>query len=364
LSEFISELQAIEDSGIFSNYGPTNTRLELEMIRRLFGGEGSCLTVNNATTGLMLAIKAAAQRRPGASYALIPSFTFAATAHAAIWAGLTPLLYDIDPASWAPSAAAENALIEQYGDKIAVIVPYATFGNCIDLTRYEALSAQLGIGVVVDAAASLGSLDSAGRGFGTGSRLPIVYSMHVTKTFATAEAGMIYSADADLIGQLRIMGNYGFGQPRSSTMPGLNSKLSEIGALLALKKLEGFEEVVRRRAMIASVYRAELQSCTFQDLHGVRHAFQFMPMLLPVEHTPRRAKILSRLSLEGVGCGSYFSPHLAEQPYFERVSVMAPLPATQAVADRIISLPMSDTITRDEVGLVCTMLRTMLQEAA
>jgi dTDP-4-amino-4,6-dideoxygalactose transaminase len=58
----------------------------------MFGGAGDCLAVNNATLGLMLAIRHAAGPRCGQrALALIPSFTFAATAHAAEWAGLTPL---------------------------------------------------------------------------------------------------------------------------------------------------------------------------------------------------------------------------------------------------------------------------------
>jgi dTDP-4-amino-4,6-dideoxygalactose transaminase len=57
LSLAIAELQALEESGIFSNFGPINTRFEQEMVTRFFDGEGDCMTVCNATIGLMLAIK-------------------------------------------------------------------------------------------------------------------------------------------------------------------------------------------------------------------------------------------------------------------------------------------------------------------
>src|SRR5947199_2386026 len=96
LSELVDQLAQIEASNIFSNYGPVNTRLEQSFTARFFGGRGACVSVCNATIGLMLAIRMAIgttsdkKRR----YALMPSFTFAATAHAAIWAGLTPLLCD------------------------------------------------------------------------------------------------------------------------------------------------------------------------------------------------------------------------------------------------------------------------------
>ncbi|WP_204350807.1 DegT/DnrJ/EryC1/StrS family aminotransferase, partial [Klebsiella pneumoniae] len=89
----------------------------------------------------ILAIRQAARGRKG-KYALLPSFTFAATAHAAIWAGLTPILLDSDPDDWAASAGAEEAALARHAGEVAVLLPYDTFGTCIDLARYARLSEQ------------------------------------------------------------------------------------------------------------------------------------------------------------------------------------------------------------------------------
>ena len=67
----------------------------------------------------------------------MPSFTFAAAAHAALWCGRTPLLCDIDPSTWAADPAAEAEMLSRYAGKIAVVMPYATFGYPIDLERYK-----------------------------------------------------------------------------------------------------------------------------------------------------------------------------------------------------------------------------------
>ena len=89
----------------------------------------------------MLAIKEAvgetAPKAENGQFALMPSFTFAAAAHAAIWCGLTPLFCDIDPQTWAADPAAESAMLSRYAGKIAVVMPYATFGYPIDLDRYQ-----------------------------------------------------------------------------------------------------------------------------------------------------------------------------------------------------------------------------------
>ena len=62
----------------------------------------------------------------------------------------------------------EENLLRKFGGDVAVIVPYATFGACLDLDRYTSLARRYDIPVVVDAAASLGTLDKDGVGFGSG----------------------------------------------------------------------------------------------------------------------------------------------------------------------------------------------------
>lgn len=357
LSTLTDALISIEQSGIFSNYGPVNSRFENQVIETIFGASGACVTVSNATLGLMLAIKQAVGWRPKGRYALMPSFTFAATAHAALWCGLTPLLCDIDPETWLPDENAEDELLDRYGDDIAVILPNATFGNCLDLTRYNRLSAAHGIPLVVDAAASLGSLDAYGVSFGMGSPHPLVFSMHATKTFATAEAGLIYSADQQLIASLRVMGNFGFGQPRSATMPGLNTKLSEVSALLGLTKLRELELVANHRHGLYELYCNLLPEFTFQRMTGHRIAHQFVSVLVPEALANRVTEVAAELARQGIGSGRYFVPHLAEQPFFQQSCVAGELPVTDAISRRVIALPMSDFLTTDEVGHVCDVFR-------
>ena len=365
LSDNIDRLQLIEQSNWLTNYGPVNTELEAEFLRRVFGGIGACTTINNATTGLILALKLAADRAVGKGrYVVMPSFTFAAAAHAVLWAGLTPLLVDIDPFDWAACRDGEDRLLRDYGDEIAVLMPYATFGSNIDLARYERLAREHGIGVVVDAASSLGSLDGQGSPFGAGFPHAIVYSMHATKAFGVAEAGLVYSGDAELIATLRHMANFGFGAERCATMPGLNGKMSEVTALSALIKLPELERLTVHRAALAERYRRELPDWTPQKARGLRNAYQFMPLLLPLHLIDGRGALEARLAEAGVGTGHYFSPHIAEQPYFRTRCVGGALPATEAIARRMMSFPMSDTMQIEDVVRVCEAVRGASRKVA
>jgi dTDP-4-amino-4,6-dideoxygalactose transaminase len=362
LSALVDDLEQIEASGVFTNFGPVNKRFEQAMVAELFGGVGQCLTVSNATIGLLLAIRDAIGANPERRrYALMPSFTFAATAHVALWNGLTPLLCDIDAETWAPSAEAEEALLERHGDEIAVVTPYAAFGNCLDLTRYEQLSRRYDVPVVIDAAGSLGSRDDSGRGFGAGFAPPVVFSMHTTKAFATSEGGLIYSADAARIERLRAMSNFGFAEPRIASLPGLNAKLPEVCALLGLAKLDGFEAIVARREQVFRLYQSLLPQCTFQRRVGQDQAHAFVPALLPDRVAHRRPEVMRFLADRGVAAGTYFSPHLAEHPFFQTNCVTGDLATTQRIAPRIVVLPISDVITEAEVEYVC---RTLTEACA
>lgn len=362
LSELGDALRQVEASGVFSNHGPEARAFEAEATATLFGGRGATLAVANATLGLTIALADAVGAQRGTQgrgrLALMPAFTFAATAQAAWWAGLTPLPCDVDPADWSACARAEEALLQRHGDAIAAIIPYATFGRAIDLERYRALAARYGVAVVVDAAASLGTIDD-GVNFGAGAPFPIVFSMHATKPFATAEGGLIHCNDPATIARLRAMSGFGFGVPRTATMPGLNAKLPEVLAVLARARLEGFDALMERREAVAQAYRATLpRGCAAQGVGAARQALGFFPLALPAGTD--RAAIVAALADEGIGAGAYFSPHLGEQPWIRSIACLTPTPVADDLSRRILSLPLTDAMTVADATRVTTALARAL----
>jgi dTDP-4-amino-4,6-dideoxygalactose transaminase len=354
LSEHLKALRRVEASGVFSNNGPEVRAFEAGVTERLFGGNGASLAVGNATLGLMLAIRHASGMRTGGlnpkqgTLAIMPALTFAATAQAAAWAGLTPLVCDIDPDDWGACALAEERLLQRHGERVGVVVPYATFGNAIDLDRYVHFQRRYGVGVVIDAASSLGTLDDAGEGFGARAPFAVVHSMHATKTFAVGEGGLIHSGDVELIATLRAMGNFGFEGSRNATLPGINAKLPEILAIMAQAKLAEIDAIGTHRAALEATYRETLPTFQFQAVSGRRRAMQFMPVLLPERLAHHRDAIVESIEAQGVGCGRYFSPHLGEQPWFQATAMIEPTPVADKIAGRMLSLPITDAMTIDD----------------
>lgn len=364
LSDHAPALRELEASGHYSNFGPLNTRFEHEVVERLFAGRGAVTTVANATLGLMLAIRHAVDRlapSPRRTVAILPSFTFAATAHAALWCGLELAFCDVDPHTWTLDLACLDALLDVHGERTAVVIPYATFGNALPLAPYDAILARRGVPVVVDAAASLGAATADGAPFGAGSGHPIVCSMHVTKTFSTGEAGLVYSADVESIRELRRMSNFGFDERREVCAIGLNAKLSEHGALLCLAMLDRIGEVVAHRNALHDVY-VESTRLEAPRSDGFRGTHQFFAAALPRALAPQRDRLVQALATRGVEARTYFAPPLHLQRFFSvRVGPVS-LPATEDLARRVLSLPLHDGMSADDVRTIAAIVDESVAE--
>lgn len=355
LSRHRAALERIERSRWYTNFGPVSRSLESAFVEKLFDGSGACTSVANATLGLLLAIRARRLEAFGErglrdrDLAILPAFTFPATAQAAVWNGLTPAFCDVHPDTWLADEGSILRLIEAHPGRIGVIVPYATFGNNLDLSWYEALESRTGIPVVVDAAASIGSRLGDGSHFGRGSALPTVFSMHATKILAGSEGGMVYCGRREIVDHVRAMSNFGFDGERLVTLPGINAKLSEIGALQALLKLRSLGPLVRRRALLARRYRRGLPRLRFQVPSG-EPAIPFLAAA--VDGTAReRDRVIARAAERGIEIRKYYHPPLHRHPLWAKVEDRE-VPVTDALASRILTLPLYDSLTPDSIDRI------------
>ena len=350
LADYAPLLAEMDRARQYTNFGPLNTRFERRIIDEWMGGEGAATTVCNATLGLMLAISEI--KRPG-RYAVMPSFTFAATPLAAQWCGLEPYFVDVDPKEWVVDSRKLRQALDHLGKDAAVVVPYATCGTHMDLRPYEDLM-RSGVPVVVDAAPCFGtSLD--GRQFGRGFSGAVVFSCHATQAFPVGEGGLVYSADQNLIRRMKLASNYWFDGGRESLGLGLNAKLSEIGAAVALATLDAFPASVDRRKQIYRTYTRLLEASGVLDsgwaLQGVRGeaAYQWLPLIAP--DVPARDRLLRIAADRNIELRRYFVPPCHEHPQF-RDAQRGDLSMTDRLGDTAISLPLWEDLTDEMIDRV------------
>lgn len=345
---YLDYLAQIDASRLYSNYGPLNTQFESRVLAEYFGGEGGVTTVNNCTTGLILAISR--HRRPRGRYALMPSFTFAATPLAAQWCGLEPYFIDVRPDTWSLDEEKLGQALGRLGDEVAVVVPYAAFGHCLDLAYYRGLES-VGVPVVLDAAPGFGTFSNDGH-FGRGFPGMVVFSFHATKAFGIGEGGLVYSGRMELIDEIRQAANFGFSNNRESLLLGLNSKLTEIGAAIALATLDAFAGKVEIRQQIYAEYQRQMDRAgmftsgwVIQDSAG-RIPHQFVPLACP--NGQLNGVFLERLAGRGIEARSYFSPSCHQQYQFRGLG-SGDLAVTEALSRRILSLPLWEGMGTDDI---------------
>lgn len=347
----IPYLLEIDASRIYSNFGTLNTRFEQRVLDEYFDNIGAVTTVNNATLGLILAISQS--KRPKGKYALMPSFTFAATPLAAIWCGLEPFFIDIRSDDWCMDEKLLSEVLQILGDEVAVVIPYATFGTNMNLEYFQQTH-EAGVPVVVDAAASFGAKGSQNY-FGKGFPGCVVYSFHATKSFGVGEGGAVYSANTDLIAKIRQAENFGFSASRETTLTALNGKMSEYTAAIALSTLDVFEEKIKKRQKIYDWYLEEInqkdllnKGWTIQKSNG-KIPYQFMPICSP--EGEKNKDIIHLLASKNIEARTYFSPPCHQHPLFIGYP-HTPLTVTEKVSSQIVSLPLWEEMTHQDVHLI------------
>jgi len=344
-------LDQIDESRLYSNYGPLNTSFEKRVLEEWFSNIGGVTTVNNATTGLMLAISTIKHAR--GRYALMPSFTFAATPLAAQWCGLTPYFIDIVEDSWVMNENLVEDALKKLGDEVAVIVPYATFGTDLDLSYYRRLH-EKGFPVVVDAAPCFGTLGRNGQ-FGKTFPGAVVFSLHATKTFGIGEGGLVYSGDVELIQRIRRASNFGFSDQRETVQFGLNGKLPEYSAAVALATLDEFPHKILTRRNMFRRYVAQLEEgglfgrgWVMQRTEG-EIPNQFVPILCPSGKP--NTYFIGRLKENYIEARTYFCPTCHEQAHFVSYPAST-LEITERISRRTISLPLFDEMEMEDISRV------------
>ena len=125
-----------------------------------YGSAGVCLT-DSGTSALMLALRIAQQRRPDAVCAL-PGFGCFDLATAAIGAGVTVALYDVDPRTLLPDL---TSLAQVLAAGAAAVVVVHLFGNPVPLAPIQQLAGSAGALLIEDAAQGIGGA-WAGRPLG------------------------------------------------------------------------------------------------------------------------------------------------------------------------------------------------------
>lgn len=345
--EALKLMDGVLESGMLTN-GPLVRRLEDEAAAH-FGVE-HCVAVASCTTGLMLVLQALGKRR-----AVLPSFTFAATGHAARWNAMDLAFADCDRESF--NITPETAAAALGDNPDSVIMGVHISGVPCDVTGLEALAAATGAELMFDAAHGAGTLvaiDGEKRRLGGFGRAE-VFSLTPTKVMSSAEGGLVATNDAELAARIKLARDYGNPGDYDMRFAGLNARMSELHASLALVSLSHLESRVANRNAIATEYLrllGEIPGIAFQQVGADdRSSYKDFTIVVGDEFGASRDAVVAALHAEGVPTRPYYAPPVHRQTAYRDV-VTPDLPVTDALAGGVISLPIFSHLELADVAKV------------
>jgi dTDP-4-amino-4,6-dideoxygalactose transaminase len=281
------------------------------------------------------------------------SHTAVATAAAMLACGATPVLVDIDQAHYTLDAAKIEAAITP---RTKAIVPVHLYGQAADMDAVLALARAHELRVIEDCAQSTGGRYGARR---LGSLGDIAcFSFYPTKNLgAIGDGGMVITSDADLAERVRRLRQYGWDETRKTHEVGRNSRLDPMQAAILAAKLPHLDADNARRAEIAARYDRGLAGLPFVlpvARPNATHVYH-----LYVLRCDDRSRVAAHLRADQIGSAVHYAePVHVQKGYAEKcVLPKGGLPATSAVVDKILSLPMYPELTDAEVDRVVASLR-------
>jgi dTDP-4-amino-4,6-dideoxygalactose transaminase len=343
-------LERIDNSRIYSNYGPLVLELESRLASTLGSSPGAVTSAASGTSALVGAVLAVAGRgRPERPLALIPAYTFVATAVAAELCGYTPWLVDVDPVTWAadPGRLADHPELARVG----VVLAVAPFGAPPDQRAWTTFRDRTGIPVVLDAAASVEAvIADPGRCVG---EVPVVLSLHATKPLAAGEGGAVVCTDPDLVLRIASTLNFGFQDVRDSSLPSTNGKLSEYHAAVALASLDEWEERQTVVAGVHAAYHDRAQEAGIGERLVLAPQVASSYVLLVCADIEEAGRVLAACDDAGVDTRLWYGLGVQANEWFSGAAGDA-LEITRCLAPRVIGLPMSPDLRPAQVERVIT----------
>jgi dTDP-4-amino-4,6-dideoxygalactose transaminase len=356
---FLRRIEDALDRGWFTNNGPYVQELEQRVAEAL--GVEQCIATANATLALQLLIRGT--RLTGE--AIVPSFTFVATAHALCWEGVRPVFCDVSAETMTLDPAEVEQLITP---QTSAIVGVHLWGRACTIDELSILADRHNLTLIFDAAHAFGCTHGGvpiGR-FGTAE----VFSLHATKIVHAFEGGMITTNDRELADRLRLMRNFGFADYDTVTCLGTNAKMSEAAAAMGLTTLEDLPAVVAANRERYILYRESLSGIRGIDVLAYdereRSNYHYVVVLVDdVAAGVTRDELHSALLAENVLARRYFFPGCHRMEPYRTLDPAAGerLPVTEQLATSVLALPSGLSVSTEDVLKVADLLRFLVEHA-
>ncbi|MEM1589845.1 MAG: DegT/DnrJ/EryC1/StrS family aminotransferase [Candidatus Bathyarchaeia archaeon] len=314
------------------------------------------VAVNSGTAALHMAVVAAGIKR--GDEAILPSFTFVATAETVVMAGAKPVFVDINPETYTiPSEEVEKAVTK----KTKAIIAVDLYGAPADMKPLREIADKHGLTLIEDAAQAHGAIY---EGKPVGAHADVAcWSFYASKNMTTGEGGMITTNDDELAEKLRLIRCHGERQKYMSTLIGHNYRMPEIEAaigLVQLKKLHGF--LARRREnaerLTAKLCKAEKLQLPKEQPH-CRNSWYLYTVRIKDASREKRDTLVEKLKSRGVGAEVYYPWPIHTMPPYRKFKRLG-LTETEKASEQVFSLPVHPGVRNEQIDYIAETVLSLI----
>jgi UDP-2-acetamido-2-deoxy-ribo-hexuluronate aminotransferase len=349
--EIDAGIQRVLDHGQYI-LGPEVAELEEKLAA--YTGSKYCISVANGTDALQIA-QMALGIGPG-DEVITPGFTYIATAETVALLGAKPVYVDIDPRTYNLNPALLEAAITP---RTKAIVPVSLFGQCADFDAINAIAAKHGIPVIEDAAQSFGATYK-GRKSCNLSTIACASFFPSKPLGCYGDGGSIFTNDDELSKVMRQIARHGQDRRYHHIRVGVNSRLDTLQAAILLPKLAVLDEELAQRQRVADTYNTLFSWSGIRPRSAADESNQIVTPYIEPHNTsawaqytiqvPNREAMQEQLKEAGIPTAVHYPIPLNKQPAVVDATVQ--LPEGDAVAQRVMSLPMHPYLTNDNFYII------------
>lgn len=318
------------------------------------------IAVSSCTSALHLALLALNLKKD--DEVIVPTYTFAATAHAVCYVGAKPVFMDIAAKDDFNINADQIENLVTPKTKAIIVVHFAGFP--VDMDKVQLIAKKYDLAVIEDCAHAIGG-EYRGKKLGSLSDISC-FSFFANKNLVTGEGGMILTDDENFANRIRRLRTHGIvrgveqrknGFDYDLVELGYNYKLTEIQAAIGRCQLEKVDRNQERRQWVRDIYEDKLHtvqgvSIPFKS-HKCKSGLHVLPIV--VDKNIDRKDLRNRLSADGISTTIHYKP-VHELSYYKAMGNYS-LPIAEEISKREITLPFYPMMSEKEIDYVVNSLR-------
>jgi dTDP-4-amino-4,6-dideoxygalactose transaminase len=347
-------LERIDASRIYSNWGPLVKELGDRLSVKLGAPAGSLTCANSGMAAIVGAILATCGRAtPQRPLAVVPDYTFTATALAAQMCGYELVLASCDAETWGFTPEALAAHGTQL-DRVGLVLPVAPYGRLIAQSGWQAFQRSTGIAVVIDGAACFDLLQAGGAA--AIGPLPLVLSFHATKCYGVGEGGCVITTDQHLSENVLRCLNFGFLESRNTAMAGTNGKMPEYTAAVGLAELDGWDRKHRDFLEVNRAYGRHLAALAPSLRLWGPPDISCAYVILECTGAAQAARVVQALADDRIDTRLWYGTGLHDHDAF-RAALRWDLHGSAALDPRVlVGLPTAVDMGGDDIERICAVI--------